>query len=74
MKKDDTYTINTTLKIKGGDVVEFENYLNHSFNLIDFKIVPNTEELYNTDPKFKKMVKQIKDLQRIKHDYIMKYG
>lgn len=74
MTKDDTYTINTTLKVKGGDVVGLENYLNHTFDLIDFKIVPNTEELYKTDNQFKKIVKQIKELQKIKHDYIMKNG
>lgn len=72
--KDDVYTINTTLKIQGSVLIELENYLKNNFELIDFKIVPNTEKLYNNDKTFKKLVKQIKELQRLKHDYIMKHN
>ena len=51
------YTINTTLKIKGFNLIGLENSLRHDFNVIDFKIIADTEKLYSTDEKFKKLVK-----------------
>ena len=67
-------TINVTLEINEGSVINFENWLNDSFNLINFKVVADTKQLYEDDPTFRKLVKAVKDAQRIKDIYINEYN
>jgi len=55
------FTINTTLKIKGFNLIGLENSLRHDFNVIDFKIIADTEKLYANDEQFKKLVKAKKE-------------
>lgn len=67
-------TINVTLEINEGSVIDFENWLNDNFNLINFKVVADTKQLYEDDPTFRKLVKAVKDAQRIKDIYINEYN
>lgn len=67
-------TINVTLEINEGSVIDFENWLNDSFNLINFKVVADTKQLYEDDPTFRKLVKAVKEAQRIKDIYINEYN
>ena len=63
-------TVNITLEINDDDITNFENYLNNTFNLINFRIIPDTKELYEKDDVFKKLVKAEKQARRIKETYI----
>ena len=64
------YTINTTFKIKGSEVVSMENSLIRLTQMVDYKVIPDTSKLYENDHTFKKMVKSIKKAQRERDIYI----
>ena len=51
------YTVNTTFKTLGKYVNDWENHLRANLEVVDFKTVADTNELYSTDEKFKKLVK-----------------
>ena len=72
MNLNDEVTINTTLKIKAHNVIEFENWLKDRFTLISFEHLQNTDKMYQEDKEFKKLVKLGKDLKNQRLDYIMK--
>ena len=67
-------TINVTLKIHEHSIPDFETWLEYNLEVIRFKIIPDTEELYNTDPTFKKLVKAVKTAERERNDYINKHN
>ena len=68
------YTINTTFKLKGYHMSYWENNLRECLNVIDFKIVSNTEELYANDAHFKKLVKLKKTATKNCELYINKHN
>lgn len=68
------YTINTTFKIKGKNIHPFENELRNNFTVIDYRVVPNTEYLYENDKVFQKLVKKEKQSRKEKQDYIQKHN
>jgi hypothetical protein len=70
IKPTDIFTINITLKIEGKLLVEFENYLYGNFEVIGFRILPDTEKLYEEDDMFKKLVKLEKEARLAKEKYI----
>lgn len=65
-------TVNITLKLKNHNVTDLENWLNDKFTLISFSHLQNTDKMYQEDKVFKKVLKQYKDIKRIKDDYILK--
>lgn len=67
-------TVNITLKIHEHSIPGFEYWLDQNLEVIRFKIVPDTEELYNSDETFKKLVKNVKKAERERNDYINKYN
>ena len=73
MKKSDIITINTTFKISAEDLVGFEWELRQVVNVIDFKHISDTEKLYISDDKFKKLVKAKKEATKLCELYINKY-
>ena len=68
--KSDIVTVNTTFKIEAGNLVELENWLYANLDVVGFRIVPNTEKLYEEDAMFKKLVKIERDARIIKEKYI----
>jgi len=46
-----------------------ENMLRKHYEVKDFKVLPDTNKLYNDDPVFRKIVKEIKHAQLIKDRY-----
>ena len=70
----DKVVINTTLEISRGGVINLEETLREHYNVISFKVVADTKQLYEDDPIFKKLVKAVKDAQRIKDIYINEYN
>jgi len=63
-------TVNITLKIEKDEILSFESWLGQQLNIIDFRILPDTEMLYEKDDTFKQLVKKVKDAQRFRDIYI----
>jgi hypothetical protein len=55
--RDQKFTINATFKVLGKYVNDWENHLRANLEVVDFKTVADTNELYSTDEQFKKLVK-----------------
>jgi len=63
-------TINMTFKMEETEIINFENWFRQHQKVIDFKILPETEELYEKDEHFKKLVKGVKTAQKLRDEYI----
>jgi hypothetical protein len=64
-------TINTTItELDEHQIHYLEIFLQERYLVADFKIVPDTQLLYDTDPVFRDLVKAVRDAQRIKDRYI----
>ena len=68
--REQEYMINATFKVKGVLINPIENYLNETANLISYKTIQDTDELYQTDPTFKKLVKAESHARKNKEIYI----
>ena len=66
--------VNITIELRDSQQShDFEIYLrNHMFPEynISYTNLPDTKKLYEDDKHFKKLVKNVKDANRIKNDYI----
>jgi len=67
-------TINTTFKIPAENIKHFEENLRNFVNVIDFKHIFNTEELYKTDKTFQKLVKAKKEATKQCELYINRHN
>ena len=68
-------TINITLtELDEHQVYHLEAYLRKQYAVIDYKILPETKELYNTDPTFQKIVKAVKSAQKTRDIYINEHN
>lgn len=58
--------VNVTFELEEEDISDFNLFISNitKVKLIDFKILPDTEELYENDAYFKNLVKSKKKLQR----------
>lgn len=68
------YTVNMTFKIRGKYLVTFENEMRNTIDVIDYRVVPNTEHLYENDTTFQKLVKKEKQARNEKQEYINKHN
>lgn len=66
----ETKLINITLKVPVINVTGLENHLREHFEVISYKILPDTDELYKTNSTFKKLVKAVKEAQKLRDIYI----
>jgi len=67
-------TINITLKIEDIDIVNFESWLNQNLEVVKFIIIPETNKLYENDPYFRNIVKNVKKAQKIRDKYINEHN
>jgi len=67
-------TINITLKIEDSELIRFDNWLREQLEVISLKVLPDTNELYEDDDTFKKLVKGVKTAQRIRDKYINEHN
>lgn len=72
MNPNEETTVNITLKLKNHNLTEFENWLKNRFKLISFNHLEDTDNMYEQDKNFKKVLKQYKDIKKLKDDYIIK--
>jgi hypothetical protein len=68
--REQEYLINATFRVKGKLVNPIEDYLLDNTKLINYKTIPNTEELYQNDETFRKLVKIESNARIIKEKYI----
>ena len=74
MKPTDIVTINTTFKVEAKELSGFEWELRQVVNVVDFKIISDTEKLYRTDKTFKKLVKAKKEATKQCELYINRHN
>lgn len=67
-------TLNITVKLPEHNVLGFEEWLDRNMELVSFKVLPDTDKLYEEDKNFRKIVKQYKDIVKIKNDYINEHN
>ena len=72
INKEDLSTVNVTLKVINHSVTDLENWLKDNFDLIDFRVMADTDAMNKEDKLFKNLVKQRKQLKDMILDYIMK--
>jgi hypothetical protein len=67
-------TVNIVLKVSDIELNKLDETLRSLYEVIDFKILPNTEKLYNESTHFKKLIKTVKDAQRIRDNFINEHN
>jgi len=67
-------TINIVLKLEAHELNAFESWLRQQLEVIDLKILPDTEKLYTDDEYFKKLVKGVKSAQLLRDRYINEHN
>ena len=66
----ETKIVNITLELPEAWVTSLEDYLRQNLKVINYKIIPDTKELYDSDKHFRKLVKDVKTVTKIKDEYI----
>ncbi len=66
--------ISAVFEVKTSLVVHTENWMDEVFDLISYRIIPDTQELWETSPRFKSLVKQRKQIQEEIDKYINEHG
>jgi hypothetical protein len=61
--------VNITLEIDTANLSNFESWLRGQLKVIDFLIMPDTSELYKSDPVYKKLSKGVKDAKMLRDRY-----
>jgi len=67
-------TVNITLEVSEMHLTDLERYLERTFTLISYRVIPDTKELYENDNYFKNIVKNVKKSTEIRDNYINKYN
>jgi hypothetical protein len=63
-------TINITVKIPKHQVVKFSQFMDKHCEVVEFKILPNTEKMYEADPVFRELNKLKKKAKTEVEKYI----
>lgn len=62
--------VNIVLEIEDYNLIEFENWMRDNVDVKDFRVVPDTRELYENDKTFQRLCKAVTDAKRTKSIYI----
>ncbi len=63
-------TINITVKIAPEGVAQFQRFLDEHIEVVEFKILPNTDKMREQDETFQKLIKERKKVKTIIEKYI----
>ncbi len=63
-------TINITLKVDTSEVAKLQRELDEHFQVIEFKVLPSTDEMYEADDTFKALSKLKKKAKTEVEKYI----
>jgi len=66
--------VNLTMMMPRKEVSSFEDEMLQRFDVKDFRVLPNTEKLYNDNKHFRKLLKQKKELLWEIGTFINKYN
>ena len=66
--------ISAVFNVKKSLVVHTENWMDEVFDLISYRIIPDTQELWEKSLKFKALVKQRKEIQEQIDIFINEHG
>ena len=66
--------VNITIELKEEDIIMFNLFMDARFKVIDFIILPDTKNLYETDPTFKALTKEYYKAKKVRNDYINKHN
>jgi hypothetical protein len=67
-------TLNVTVKLKDNQEVEsFLRWLPDHLELVSYQLLPENN-LYETDPKYKILVKAVKSAKKQQYDYLNEIG
>jgi hypothetical protein len=61
--------INITLELEAEQINNFEYWLRQNVNVIDFKIMPDTKDIYENDETYRNLCKSVKKAQEIRDKY-----
>ena len=50
-------------------IFEFELFLRQQIEVVDFTLLPDSQELYDSDNTFKQLCKKVKDARRTRDQY-----
>lgn len=67
-------TINCVFKVKDIELVEVENEMRQVLEIVDFRVIPNTDELYEKDEHFRKILNKLKSIKKERDSYINKHN
>lgn len=77
INKEDVNAFNVTFKTTNEVYIFVTNWMRSypdDIEIISEEILPDTNELYQNDPKFKQIVKDYKKMKNDKLDYILKHN
>lgn len=66
--------VNIVLKLREEDLVPLEYELRDLFEVVSYRVLPDTQELYETKPTFKRLVQKRKEIQEEIDNYINEHG
>lgn len=66
--------VNFTIQIEDKSIIPFEKILYEKFNVKSFKILPNTDNMFEKSSHFRKLIKLEKDARIQKEKYINEYN
>lgn len=67
-------TVNIVLKIDDSQLLKLEGALRDNFNVVDVKILPDTEKLYRENPHFKQLLKRVKEAKIARDNFINEHN
>lgn len=74
MNPNDENTFSITFKASNQAYQYILSWMNEYTEVISDRVLPNTQELYDNDPYFRKLLKASKDADIAKLDYINKHN
>ena len=66
--------VNIVLKLRDEDLVPFEYELRDLFEVVSYRVLPDTQELYDNKPAFRNLVNKRKEIQEEIDNYINEHG
>jgi len=63
-------TINITVKLPEHQVVKFQQFIEEHVKVLDFKILPDTQKMWDEDEVFQSIVKEQKKHNKLVSKYI----
>ena len=66
--------VNIVLKLEEKYLVRLEDELRGVFEVVSYRVLPDTQELYENSPTFRSLVKKRKEIQEEIDIYINEHG